>query len=398
MRRELRYLLVFCCFCAVMLIALNMIGQLSLLRFISMPFDLLVFIWYSSDAWVFFLLYFYIHLFYKTKVSSILLKVFLLITLAQQIIYILTPVLFYSEYLAAAASIINIVFLAGTVFVIINAIIKRQDDGWLNLLGLIIGTAAYVHDDMYWMNIINPPYGELHHFGLLIFLFIQMILQAKRIKRYYDDKTAAEISFMQAQIKPHFLYNTLNTIISVSHYDGGKSRELLINFSEYLRKSFDLKGLSQIVNLEREIELTKAYTAIEQARFEERITVHYEINAHLNAKVPLLMLQPIVENAIHHGLLPKKEGGSIFVSINQQEKVIWFCVEDNGIGIDESIIGSVLSGVQHCGIGLNNINNRLIKMYGKGLSISSKKGCGTKVTWSIPVKGKGEKGVKSGSY
>ncbi len=390
MRRELRYLLVFSCFCVVILIAANMVGQLTLLRFIPMSFDTMALIWYSSDAWLFFFLPLFIHMLFKSKLSRVLFWFSLSVASLRQLIYLITPVYFYSEYTATPSSILNIIIVLGTVLAISIGIKNKREGGWLNLCGIVVAAATYVHDDLFWMNIINPAYGELYHFGLLFFLLMQMIVQAQRIRRYFNEMMAAELAFRQAQIKPHFVYNTLNTIVAASHYDSTKVRELLVAFSSYLRRSFDFTP-GHMVTLEKEMELAKSYVDIEKARFEDRLIIHFDINANTSASVPVLMLQPVIENAIHHGLLPKSGPGHLFVSIKEDDRQIRFSVSDDGIGMEEREVRAILAGAQQKGVALLNIHKRLQRLYGKGLTITSANGEGTSVSWCIPLPGKGKK-------
>ena len=217
-----------------------------------------------------------------------------------------------------------------------------------------------------------------------------MVIQAKRIKLFHENETAAELSFLQAQIKPHFLYNTLNTFVAISYYDMDKARSLLTEFSHYLRRSFDFKDLSQFVPLKNEIELAKAYSEIEKARFEERLEITFDVFEDLEVRVPTLILQPLIENAVIHGILPKTEGGRISISISQEVKFLIFRVKDNGIGMDAKKLLDVLRQGNRKGIGIGNINNRLRRLYGKGLDIKSSPGVGTEITWYIPLNSREE--------
>ncbi|OJU12226.1 MAG: hypothetical protein BGN88_14150, partial [Clostridiales bacterium 43-6] len=131
----------------------------------------------------------------------------------------------------------------------------------------------------------------------------------------------SEMAFLQAQIKPHFLYNTLNTIMNLCYKDGETAGRLLGRLSEYLQKSFDIENTTDKVTLERELELTKAYTEIEQARFGNRLYVVYDVYQSLMYKTILpLTIQPIVENAIRHGVLAKEEGGTVQISVYPKEE------------------------------------------------------------------------------
>ncbi|MFZ5600759.1 MAG: ATP-binding protein [Bacillota bacterium] len=208
------------------------------------------------------------------------------------------------------------------------------------------------------------------------------------LKQSVDKAIASELRFLQAQIKPHFLYNTINTFVSISRYDVEQARRLLVDFSNYLRRSFDFKGLSQIVPLRNEIELVKAYLDIEKAQYEERLEVSFKVCDDKEVKVPILVLQPVVENAILHGVLPKRDGGRVEVAIKKEEKMLVFTVRDDGVGMEQEKMRSVLECESGGGVGLSNIDGRLKKLCGKGLQISSSPGIGTEVKWSVPADGK----------
>ena len=206
-----------------------------------------------------------------------------------------------------------------------------------------------------------------------------------RLKQSVDLAIVSELNFLQAQIKPHFLYNAINTFISISRYDVEHARRLLVDLSNYLRRSFDFKNSSQMVPLRNEIELVQAYLDIEKAQYEERLEVSLEVCDNMEVEVPVLTLQPVVENAVLHGILPKSGGGSIEVSIKRIEKTLFFMVRDNGVGMGHKKIRSIMESEPGGGVGLTNIDSRLRKLYGKGLTIKSGPGTGTQVTWRIPV-------------
>lgn len=207
-----------------------------------------------------------------------------------------------------------------------------------------------------------------------------------QLKASVDKAIAAEMAFLQAQIKPHFLYNALNTIISISRDDIKNARNLMIDFSDYLRRSFDFKDLSQFVPLKNELDLAKAYVEIEKARFEERLAVDFQLLGDMEVRFPVLMIQPLIENAIIHGILPKPEGGRVDVVVKRVEKAVQVMIKDNGIGMDEAKLKEVLGDERKKGIGLGNIEKRLKKISGKGLEIKSKPGEGTEVIFIIPIK------------
>lgn len=385
LRREFKYSLYFSCLCLFMAIALDMVGQYILVRIIpGIVLNTVIFIWYTSTTWVLFFLILYVHELFKSRFSGLVMRIYLGISIVFELVYIFTSPTFYTRF----ADVSNLIEIAGalcTVIMVAIGIKKGCKDAWLNIASMLIVLVTYIHDILFWTNRIKSSFGEIIYLGLFLFIFLQMVIQAKRIRMYHDHKTAAELSFLQAQIKPHFLYNAINTFISISRYDTEQARELLSSFSNYLRRSFDFKDLSQFVPLKSEIELAKAYVRIEKARFEERLEVYFDACDDLEVKVPMLVLQPVIENAVNHGVLPKPEGGRIEVLIKMEGKLLKFCVKDNGVGMDLEKSTDVLKRGFGSGVGLSNINSRLRKLFGKGLQIKSKPGVGTEVTWCIPI-------------
>ncbi|MCX7922333.1 MAG: histidine kinase [Clostridia bacterium] len=386
MRRELKYCLYFACFCVTTIVALDMVGQYMLLKYLpDISLGTTIFLWYTSANWVLFFLMLYVNEIFKSRFSKIIVRTYLGIIIASQMLFTFTPSAYYTKF----GRVSNITEILGVLFIVIIVAIgirKEKKDGWLNIASMTVVFATYIHDILYWMNLITSSYGEAIYLGLFIFILIQMIIQAKRIRQFYDRKTVAELNFLHAQIKPHFLYNAINTFISISRYDIERARDLLINFSNYLRRSFDFKDLSKTTPLKNEVELAKAYVRIEKARFEEELEVNFGVCDDLEVKVPILILQPVIENAINHGILPKPEGGRVDVAIKTEGNSIKFSVKDNGVGM------KIKKGVEPIknefgkGVGLSNINKRLKRLYGTGLIINSSPGSGTEVIWFIPIK------------
>jgi len=390
LRKELLYTLYFALLCFTVAIGIDMVGQFIIPRAIpGIDLSTVIFIWYSSAVWVMFFLILYVHELFKSKTSVIIKNIFLGYAIIFQISYILTDPVYYSRF----GHVTNIVEIAGYLCTVVIAAIgirRGIKSGWMNVISMIIVLTAYTHDVLFWTNLIRNDFGEMFYFGLFLFIFIQMIIQAQRIKLFHDNEIAAELSFLQAQIKPHFLYNTLNTFVSISYFDMDKARSLLTDLSHYLRRSFDFKDLSQFVPLKNEIELAKAYIEIEKARFEERLEIAFEVPEDLEVNVPRLMLQPLIENAVIHGILPKPEGGKIDVLVKQEAKQLIFKVKDNGIGMDTKKLHNILRQEKRNSVGIANIDSRLKKLYGKGLEIKSSLGAGTEVTWYIPLNGRSD--------
>lgn len=206
-----------------------------------------------------------------------------------------------------------------------------------------------------------------------------------QMKRSVRERLDIEMALIQAQIKPHFLYNTLNTIASLSEVDPERTRELLADFGSYLQSCFDLRNLDRKVPFEREWELVQSYLNIERARFGSRIQVTYALPERLTFVLPPLTIQPIVENALRHGVLKKIEGGRIHIEVTEIAGDVRISVQDDGIGIAPAKRKAILDGTYRSGIGLVNVNRRLHNAYGHGLEINSEEGKGTNVSFRIPV-------------
>lgn len=216
-------------------------------------------------------------------------------------------------------------------------------------------------------------------------------LELSKIQQQSELLAQAEIRALQAQINPHFLFNALNTIVYYCRKEPETARELLIHLGGYYRNN--LVKPDMMVDLITEIKHVDSYVKIEKARFGEKLQIYYEVDQVRNYMVPSLILQPIVENAIKHGILPRKEGGQINVvgKLSEDNERFILTVEDNGIGMEQELADKVLEyeeGRKY--IGLNNVNSRLKNIYGSayGLIIESWPGKGTRVTIQIPS-GKG---------
>ncbi|MEK3760004.1 ATP-binding protein [Paenibacillus sp. FSL P4-0338] len=211
------------------------------------------------------------------------------------------------------------------------------------------------------------------------------------LKQSVTQSLRMEAAYLQAQIQPHFLFNTLNALLALSEFDLPKMRDLGEAFSSYLRISFDYMNSQQLVGLSHELELVESYLFIEKARFEERLQIEWEVDPGIELLLPPLTLQPLVENAVRHGLLSRKAGGKLSIRIHRQKGYTSFEVEDNGKGMSEEQVARLLDDtfLAHRGIGLLNTNRRLTQLYGEGLVIRSQPGAGTTVSFVIPERRQG---------
>jgi len=207
-------------------------------------------------------------------------------------------------------------------------------------------------------------------------------------KHSVEERLRLEGAWLQSQIQPHFLHNTINAIASLGVFDTSKMLRLLEEFGNYLRLSFDTKNTEPLVPLDRELTLVRSYLYIEKERFQERLDVQWEVEDGLNVLVPPLSIQPLVENAIRHGLMKRVQGGSVMIRIRRQDGQVQFTVKDNGRGMTREQAEQLLKnlgGISHgTGVGLKNIDRRLRRQFGKGLSIVSVPDQGTTVTFKVP--------------
>lgn len=207
------------------------------------------------------------------------------------------------------------------------------------------------------------------------------------MKTSVSELVRSEMAFLQAQIKPHFLFNALSTIISISYSDVGKAQELLEDLSDYLRGSFDFHNQERFIPIQKEVDLVESYLKIEKARFGDRLRINLDVEEHLLSPIPPLVIQPIVENAVRHGVMSRPDGGWLHISITAHEQEVVVRVTDDGPGIPDTVLAA-LREKRHGdrGVGLINIERRLQNTYGIGMDIESTHERGTTVTIRIPAK------------
>ncbi|HET7386527.1 MAG TPA: histidine kinase, partial [Nocardioidaceae bacterium] len=196
----------------------------------------------------------------------------------------------------------------------------------------------------------------------------------------------AEVRALRAQISPHFVYNSLTAIASFVRTDPERARELLLEFAEFTRHSFRRHG--EFTTLAEELGSIERYLVLEKARFGDRLTVTLRVAPEvLPVKVPVLSLQPLVENAVRHGLERKPGVGRVTIIADDADREAVISVEDDGVGEDPERVRRALAGDEDMdSIGLGNVDERLRTTYGDeyGLVVETAPGAGTKVTVRVP--------------
>lgn len=197
---------------------------------------------------------------------------------------------------------------------------------------------------------------------------ISTLMEISKIEKIENEKKKSEIKALQSQINPHFLFNALNTITSFIRINPDKARNLIINLSTYMR--YNLEVNDNLIDINKELEQVKAYVEIEKARFGDKLTVLYDIDDNIDAKIPSLTIQPLVENAIIHGIRKNGGCGTVVIGVKKEDGYTKVWVENNGMPIDLDIIKRVYSGeMPENKIGLYNVHLRLKLIYGQGLNI-----------------------------
>lgn len=194
--------------------------------------------------------------------------------------------------------------------------------------------------------------------------------RARRAAELEVRLTSAKLQALRMQINPHFLFNTLNSIAALVYVNPRAADEMLGDLSELLRRSLDSME-EQEIPLAQELEFIGAYLSIEQKRFGERLRLEQSVPDELmKALVPALILQPLVENAIRHGIEPRRGPGLILIEAKQEDKQLRLMVRDNGKGLPDADVNSSIRRGIRCGIGLANTQARLQGLYGQDQSFS----------------------------
>ena len=201
------------------------------------------------------------------------------------------------------------------------------------------------------MDAIGRREGVLNETYAIIFLFYYLVLHVKISQKVNEEKEIKlreqRMTLMLSQIQPHFLYNTLNTITALCRINPKLAEETTVKFSGYLRENMHNMGKNDTQPFYKELEHTKIYIDIEKLRFGNRVKVEYDIKID-DFSMPTLTLQPIVENAVKHGICNRLEGGTIKISTEKKDKDNIIIISDNGIGFEMEKV--LKDGGEHIGI------------------------------------------------
>ena len=231
----------------------------------------------------------------------------------------------------------------------------------------------------YWS--VTPIYlGSV--MALVLCYAVVHVDQTRQLAQQERELAESRVSIAVSQIQPHFLFNALNTICYLCGSEPKEAQKALREFSDYLRMNIDSIGVNKPVFFLAELSHIKTYLKLEKMRFEDELMVEYDIRAS-DFKVPPLTIQPLVENAVKHGVCKKRGGGTVKLASYEFEKYYEIVVADDGVGFDPGVAPD--DGREH--VGIKNVRQRLWTMCGATLAIDSEPGRGTAVTVRIPKEG-----------
>ena len=221
-------------------------------------------------------------------------------------------------------------------------------------------------------------------FGNNLFLYLMLVgvghalVFAQRYRERDEQLARAELRSLQMQLHPHFLFNTLNTVNALVRTDPDAAERMIARLGVLLRHALDGVGVQE-VPLDEELDMLRTYLEIEQVRFEDRLRVEWDVDAATcAARVPHLLLQPLVENAIRHGIAPRAAEGTIRIAASRRNGSLRLAVRDDGVGMRP--------GAAPEGVGLANTRTRLRMLYGErqSLAVRDAPGGGVHVEIELP--------------
>jgi len=293
--------------------------------------------------------------------------------------------------------------LTGLLLAVVAGPRARRSD-WGRNLALVLGAVALApltqYGEQFWPQQLAGFTPEPYPFVIYLFQFgwalplwgltqallgyhFETMAQARAVSRAQSLAYDAQLRMLHYQINPHFLFNTLNAISTlVLDKRNAQAESMLLRLAGFLRYSLDRQP-TELANLSAELEAQRKYLEIEQTRFEDKLKVRFDIEAGLeNAKLPSLILQPILENAIKYAITPRTEGGTIDVAAHRDGDTLRITVEDDGPGLPPEG-----DHARRRGVGLANARERLDVIYGNraGLTAQNRQPRGCRVDIWLPL-------------
>ena len=328
------------------------------------------------------------------KINKNVIAIFCFVFLTLSLIAGILPYIIFSPYyyiiIQAATIPLDIIILSN----ICNCVVRKLPYARLYLIGYITLSIGILVDCFYTNGIIDFMSSQFMPICFTIFIITFVVIYFEKISRIFNTalKTAevereleiANTSLMISQIQPHFLYNALNTIKYLIKRDPKSAEKAVISFSRYLRGNMDSITQKAPIPFTEELEHTKNYCDIELLRFGDKLNIVYDTPV-TSFSLPALSVQPIVENAIKHGVTKKTDGGTVTVTTSEDERYYIVKIQDDGVGFDVRN-PDLKPSEAHTHIGINNVRERLANMVNAEFIIESQIDVGTCVTIKIPKK------------
>lgn len=256
-----------------------------------------------------------------------------------------------------------------------RAVLSRQES-ILSVIFLILTSVFIIVDEVCGLCI---SYVLMSLFTFIIYVRIDLH-KGLLLERQQKEITEWKTQIMLSQMQPHFLYNVLTTISSMCEMQNAtEARDVVNKFADYFRTNLDSLGKEKTISFKKELEHIETYLWLEKVRFEDNLNICYNIGP-VDFMLPSLAVQPIVENAVKHGIQPKEEAGTITISTEENESEYLITVEDDGVGFEVS----EQPNDNRSHIGLENVSKRLEVVCNGSCDIDSEIGKGTVVTIHIP--------------
>lgn len=257
---------------------------------------------------------------------------------------------------------------------------------YLTLLSYIVVpvSAHLVQFAHYGYSLLNPAITVT----LLLIFFNVQSEQELLLKEREAQLIQSRIDIMISQIQPHFLFNTLTVIRQLCENNPAQAKQALLDFSRFLRGNMDSLTNKDLIPFEQELKHVKHYLNLEKQRFQHRLSVVYEIEEK-DFHIPPLTLQPLVENAVRHGIMKREEGGQVLIRTRKEKNQYVIEICDDGIGFENGTEKQLTwkptmeGGIKKTHVGIENVRNRLEKMCRGSMEITSVPGKGTTVTIKI---------------
>jgi len=314
----------------------------------------------------------------------------------------------WKTFLGSSAVTNQIVFgILGVLFLFILWSLRKERPTFpqvIILAGIGLVLYAFIADADYFANWKSPlfdlPFSITQPMFIVFTMFMlvatilttmqktteQEVRLAQMVEAQKAELMDARVSTMLSQIQPHFLYNALSAIGNLCYTDAQKTHRAIVAFANYLRTNMDSLTQKELIPFAKELEHTRQYLWLEQLRFEERLQVGFDIQTE-DFRLPVLTLQPIVENAVKYGVTRKEDGGMVWIKTIAEEDGYRIIVADDGVGFDPDKPNQ--DDRSHMGIA--NVRSRLTAMCGGELTVKSEPGHGTTVTIFIPIRNHIEK-------